>query len=106
MVGFLEILESVEKEDGKTTFSLTKPDAEKGDAKSQMLLGVCYATGRGVPQHYVFAHMWFNLAAAKGNETGKDLREIIAKDMTPEQIAEAQGLAVKWFEKTPADLSM
>ncbi len=39
---------------------------------------------QGVPQDYVQAHMWFNLAAAtKALDT-------VAKRMTPAQIAEAQ----------------
>ena len=52
-----------------------------------------YANGQGVPQDYVLAHMWFNLAAAQGNEDGKKNRDIVAKRMTSEQIAEAQKLA-------------
>jgi hypothetical protein len=37
--------------------------------------------------------MWSNIAASNGNETAKEYRDIIAKQMTPSQISEAQKLA-------------
>ena len=36
--------------------------ADQGDAKAQIYLGTMYSVGRGVPQDYVMAHMWYNLA--------------------------------------------
>ena len=41
----------------------------------------------------VRAHMWFNLAAAKGNAGSVKNRDQATKMMTPLQIAEAQKLA-------------
>ena len=38
---------------------------EQGHAEAQYNLGVLYAKGQGVPQAYVQAHMWFNLAAVR-----------------------------------------
>ena len=58
-----------------------------------------YATGRGVPQDYVTAHMWLNLAAATGNEDARKAREIVAASMTREQIAEAQARAREWANR-------
>ncbi len=58
-----------------------------------------YSAGDGVPQDYVKAHLWFNLAAAQGNEDARELRDLWAKKMTPEQIAEAQRLAREWKPK-------
>ena len=52
--------------------------------------------GHGVPQDYVSAHMWLNLAAAQGEEKAAERRDYVAALMTPEQIAEAQRLARKW----------
>ncbi len=54
-----------------------------------------------MPQDYVQAAKWFNLAAA-GSPPGEDRdmaakhRDLVAKHMTPAQIAEAQRLAAKW----------
>ncbi len=38
--------------------------AQQGDADAQCRLGLMYANGRGVPQDYVQAYKWLNLAAA------------------------------------------
>ncbi|WP_347340255.1 hypothetical protein [Bradyrhizobium cytisi] len=56
-----------------------------------------YAEGRGVPQDYVPAHMWFSLSAAQGEKkAAKTLIEMAERRMTPAQIAEAQKLARDW----------
>jgi hypothetical protein len=55
-----------------------------------------YAKGQGVPQDYMQAHKWFNLAAVSGSENALKNREIVAGLMTPGQIAEAQKLASEW----------
>ena len=70
--------------------------AEQGEARDQGNLGLMYAKGKGVLQDYVLAHMWFNLAAAQGEKVAADLRDSLAKKMTPAQIAEAQKLASEW----------
>ncbi len=78
--------------------------AEQGDARAQHLLGAMYGFGEGVPQDYVQAHMWFNLAAASrtpGVDRDRAVRnrEIVAKLMTPAEVAEAQRLAREWKPK-------
>ena len=72
---------------------------------AQFKLGVAYGIGQGVPQNYVLAHMWFNLAASRlehsseMRETAIGNRNKIASKMTPAQIAEAQKLAREWKSK-------
>ena len=73
--------------------------ADQGYARAQNNLGVMYNRGQGVPQDYVMAHMWFNLAAALGDEKALKTRDALAKNMTSEQIAEAQRLAREWKPK-------
>jgi len=51
---------------------------------------VMYALGNEVIQDDVYAHMWGNIAASKGNENGGELRDIVAKQMTPSQLEKAQ----------------
>jgi hypothetical protein len=75
--------------------------ADQGDANAQWRLGDLYRLGQGVPQDYVHAHMWFNLSASRGDATAVVLRDLVAKLMTKEQIAEAQKLARDW--NPPAD---
>jgi len=72
--------------------------AEAGDTRAQYNLGHMYYGGVGVPQDYILAHMWTNLAAIKNNNYVK-LRDTIALNMTPSQIAEAQQLAREWKPK-------
>jgi hypothetical protein len=78
--------------------------ADHGDAGAQDNLGVMYLNGEGVPQDYVQSHMWMNLAAsrASGDDQKKyaDERESVARKMTPQQVAEAQRLALEWKPKT------
>ncbi len=47
----------------------------------------------------VLAYMWFNLAAAQGNKNSQKARDKAAKQMTPDQIAEAQRMAREWLEE-------
>jgi hypothetical protein len=68
------------------------PLAEQGDASAQAVLGGMYEEGQGVPQDYVHAHMWYNRASAAGVKEAAQARDILAKQMTPAQIAEAQRL--------------
>ena len=73
--------------------------AEQGHDGAQFSLGVSYDKGEGVIQNSVFAHMWFNLAAAQGNNDAANYRDIVAKDMTRDQIATAQKMASDWKPK-------
>jgi uncharacterized protein len=73
-----------------------RPLAEQGDTSAQYNLGAFYDNGLGVPQDYVRALMWLNLSAAQGKEGAATFRDLVARLMTPAQIAEAQKLARDW----------
>ena len=75
--------------------------AESGDAVGQFNLGVMYYSGKGVPQDYVTAHMWFNLSAAHDDESlnSDEARDTTAENMTPTDISKAQAMAREWMEK-------
>ena len=82
---------------------LTKA-AEAGNADAQGRLALMYAAGHGVPQDFVQAYKWFNIAAS--TETDKEERDrsvrnrdLVSGKMTPNQIAEAQRLAREWKPK-------
>ena len=81
--------------------------AEQGDVDAQFALGIKYDLGEtvgvttGVPEDKVLAYMWYNLAAAQGNEIAQDNKDIIEERMTREQIAEAQRLSREWLPKIP-----
>ena len=71
--------------------------AEQGYAMAQHHLGAMYYDGQGVLQDYVRAHMWANIWASNGGDP--EMRELVAKKMTPAQITEAQRLARECVEK-------
>lgn len=60
-------------------------------------LGMMYCLGRGVPQDYVSAHKYFNLAAQLGSAGARTYRAEIAREMSQAQICEAQRLARDWL---------
>jgi TPR repeat protein len=66
--------------------------------------GLMYWFGNGVPQNYVLAHMWLNLAASTSDSsvrrTATNNRDwVAANKMTSAQIAEAQRMASEWKPK-------
>lgn len=74
--------------------------AYRGDVFAQKVVGLHYETGEGgLPQSYIDAHMWYNLASAQGDEEAKSFRIIVEKSMTVEQIIEAQRRAVEWSNR-------
>jgi TPR repeat protein len=89
-------VDAYDRKDYATAFKEWQPLAEEGDALAQYNLGVMYANGQGVPQDYIQASMWVNLAAAQGQEEAVKGREILTKGVTSNQIAEAQRLAREW----------
>jgi TPR repeat protein len=67
---------------------LIRPLANDGEAEARFNLGLMYVTGRGVPQDYAAAVIWFRKAADQG--------DAIAKGMgVPQNYAEA----MIWFRK-------
>jgi TPR repeat protein len=58
-----------------------------------------YAIGQGVPQDYVLAHMWWNIAGSKGSKDATKNRNIVKNKMTPQQIEKAQEMARNWKAK-------
>jgi len=67
--------------------------AQQANPYAQASLGRLYEEGRGVPQDFALAHMWFNLSAANGFNFAQTERDNLALKMPPTQIAEAQAIA-------------
>ena len=68
----------------------------QGHTEAQYILGLQYCYGKGVPQDDVLAHMWFDLSTMQGHEEAQELRDSIAKRMSPADIDEAEKLAREW----------
>jgi len=74
--------------------------AEHGDAHTQSFLGKIYSDGFVVPKDLYQAYFWLTLAASRGQSNewkrGSDLRDVVAKQLTSEQIAQAEKEAAAW----------
>jgi uncharacterized protein len=68
--------------------------AVQGNSKAQFNLGLMYFAGHGLAQDDIRAHMWFNLSGAAGREiAAAQGRDFAAKQMTPQQVMQAQKMA-------------
>ena len=67
-----------------------KASAEKGDAKSQYLLGLQYSKGGDIPQDKVKAYIWLNRAAEQGYSQAIWARYELSTIMSQNEIAKAK----------------
>lgn len=77
--------------------------AMRGDAGAQYTLGTMYTEGNGVPQDYVEAYFWLDIAASDNSDSA--IRDVITKDrdtsashLTPTLLLQTQERARKWVE--------
>jgi TPR repeat protein len=80
-------------------FKLRLRSAEHGYRYAQDYLGSMYALGLGVPVDNLQAYFWHDRAAAQGVQSAAEKRDLIAKLLTPDEIAQAQKLAQEWKPK-------
>jgi len=71
--------------------------AEQGDPESQCALGLMYSEGKGVPQDYVQAVVWFQKAADQGLPGAECL--LAGAYLVGEGVAKDNKQALKWFHK-------
>ena len=100
---FEDALAAYDAGDYQKAFRLWEPLAEQGHAKAQFHLSLMYYKGAGVLRDFVTAYAWVNLAAYNGADNGSKGREMVARRMTPEQIAEAQKLSKELLKKIEAN---
>ena len=79
--------------DYQTAYEEFLPLAEQGHVSAQTMLGVMYFSGQGVPQDFVVAHMWLNIASANGDDKASEVRDTVAQKMTSQDISTAQAMA-------------
>lgn len=60
-------------------------------------LGLMCWSGHGHALDRVAAHMWLNLAALKGNEEARTYRSELAREMSVDEMHEAQRQARAWL---------
>ena len=72
--------------------------ADQGLADAQYALAWMYATGEGVPKDAVKAYMWITLSADQNFKGAVEVRDEIAKLLTPSQLEEGRRLTQDWLE--------
>jgi uncharacterized protein len=76
--------------------------AELGHPDAQYTLGLLYRYHvAGMPQDVVLAYMLWNLSASSGNANAASQRASVARQMSQEQIEEAQAMSRAWKPGTP-----
>ncbi len=77
--------------------------AQQGDTASQIILGTRYATGKGCEEDPVAAYMWYTVSMDKEPLAVRLLSEVV-KEMTPEQIKQAQQRSRDWKPTIPSEI--
>ena len=92
---FEDALKAHDSGDFKKAHKLWLIEAKKGDAVSQVNLGIMYNLGNGVPQDYKEAAKWYRLAAEQGNAQAQSNLGIMYNlgKGVPQDYKEA----IKWF---------
>ncbi len=98
-LGFMYVNGQGVAKDDQEAVRLFRLAAEQGDAMAQSNLGLMYYKGQGVQKDSIQAYMWVSLAVEQRLEQAKEWVEVLEKEMTPAQIAEAQRLAREWKAK-------
>jgi TPR repeat protein len=79
--------------------------ADQGLPLAQFVLGGMYMLGQGVPEDAMRAYVWLSLSATQAAQISgaprltrdaQEMRDALARTMTPAQIDEAQKLAREW----------
>ncbi len=65
-------LSAYQRGDYATAYKLCLPWAQQGNRDAQFLIGLMYATGRGVRQSYVEAAQWYQDAADDGQDAAQN----------------------------------
>ena len=82
--------------DASKAFDIYKSEADRGEQWAQLKIALYFESGLGVTRDYMQAYFWANIAASKGDEKARDLRDRLEAKLTKSQIAESQRLAAKW----------
>lgn len=74
--------------------------AEQGYADAQFDLGRLYAVGDGVEQDIVEAYVLISLAASQGHHKAIKTRDLLAMQMSPQEMEEAQKLLMRLQQRS------
>ncbi len=78
--------------------------ADQGDPAAQATLGVLYSFGQGVPQNYVEAYFWLDLAASVSGPNQEKYaanRQMVGQHLTTDQVSDVQDRVTAWKAAHP-----
>jgi TPR repeat protein len=78
--------------------------AEQGDADAQGTLGLLYSIGQGLPQDFVEAYYWLDLAAAVEGPRQQQYaqnRQMAGTHITVDELEEIEARVAKWKAAHP-----
>lgn len=102
VVGAMYYTGNAVPQDHKQAVHWFRKAAEQGNPDAQYALGLMYRYHvAGMPQDMVLAYMLWNLSAASGKTNAAEQRASVARQMTQEQIEEAQALSRNWKPGLP-----
>ena len=74
-------------------------DAVQGNALAQLSLGSMYFRGLGISQDYKSSYIWCSVASSSGNATAISVRNLAAEKLSPEELSDAQEMAIEVFKR-------
>jgi uncharacterized protein len=89
--------------DWKEAVKWYRMSAKQGNARAQYHLGIRYFSGSGVPKDYKQAYAWYSIAKTNGNEDAGENLDLLTKEMTKDQIADAQSLSTEIYNRIEAN---
>ncbi len=76
----------------------SKKAAEAGDVGAQLQVADAFAFGHGVKPDPVEAYKWYEIAVLYWGPLAVNARDLVAKSMTPDQVAKAKAAAEDWIK--------
>ena len=98
-LGFMYTTGTGVPKDDQQALAWYRKAVEQGNAAGQQALGMMYANGSGVPKNEELAYFWWLLSSAQGNGSAVKNRDIVEKNLTPQQRENAQESARNWKPK-------
>jgi|SRR5688572_6618677 uncharacterized protein len=79
--------------------------ARRGHVQAQQNLGVLYREGKGVERDPQLGYFWTKVAALQGDEVAQASSQSAARDLSADQVSEADGRASEWVKQSKRALS-
>ena len=96
-LGFLYYSGKGVRQDDQQSLHWFSRAAEAGQPTAQFFLGLHYYYGRGVARDLARAHSWCDIALANGYTESLFCRDLVALEMSPEDVRRSSELTARFF---------